>query len=35
MKKLFAIISAFVTGGLGVAILSLGTQIALAGRELN
>jgi hypothetical protein len=35
MKKLLAIITAFIIGGIGVTILSLGPQIALAGRELN
>jgi hypothetical protein len=34
MKKILAIISALITGGLGIAI-SLAPQIVEAGRELN
>ncbi len=32
MKKLLAIIGAFVTGGLAVALVSIGPQLAEAGR---
>ena len=35
MKKLLAIFSAFIMGGIGLALLSYGPQLALAGRELN
>jgi hypothetical protein len=35
MKKFLAILSAFLMGGIGLALLSHGPQLALAGRELN
>ena len=35
MKKLLAIVGAFISGGLAIALMSIGPQLAMAGRELN
>ena len=35
MKKLLAIVGALVTGGISLALLSIGPQLVFTGRELN
>jgi hypothetical protein len=34
-RKIFAIVGALIAGGLGIAVLSTGTQVAHAGIQMN